>query len=180
MPIPTMCLVNREKLKVLLAAVMRASPLDPNLNSKLMPVAAIRKAVDLNAWAIGSDSDIGGLSQAKLEVFPDGHADAGKGRFYGSLSSKVQSGMRLGGSNVDRSGYAGMRTKVGALSAPKSPIRSEKMCLGTSDSLRAPELGHLAFHISESTREAVLRRGDALLCEYPNGWTRCASNDMLI
>lgn len=75
-------------------------------------MSSIRRPEDLRNWAIGCDADIGGMSQAKLEVYPEGHPDAGKGRFYGVLSSKVQPGMRLGGSKVDRSGYAGIRTKV--------------------------------------------------------------------
>ena len=100
--------------------VMRASPLDPNVNRNMLTMASIRNAEDLKEWAIGSDSDIGGMSSASLETYPDGSVDAGKGRFRGVLSSKVQPGMKLGGSKVDRSGYAGIRTKV---SAPAGLLR---------------------------------------------------------
>lgn len=78
-----------------------------------MHLASIRTTNDLKDWAIGSDSDIGGFSQAKLEIYPENSPDAGKGRFIGSLSSRVKPGMKLGASKVDRSGYAGMRTRVG-------------------------------------------------------------------
>jgi hypothetical protein len=35
------------------------------------------------------------------------------GRFYGHLNGTVNQDMKLGGRAVDRSGYAGMRTRVG-------------------------------------------------------------------
>ena len=91
---------------------MRASPLESDLSLKRLSMASIRNPNDLKNWAIGSDSDIGGFSQAKLELYPENSPDAGKGRFLGSLSSRVQAGMKIGGSKVDRSGYAGMRTRV--------------------------------------------------------------------
>lgn len=97
---------------------MRASPLDPNLGNNTLPLLSIRSSTDLRSWAIGSDSDIGGFSTAKLETYPTTEEggrgeDAGKGKFCGSLSSRVQPGMKLGGNKVDRSGYAGFRSKVG-------------------------------------------------------------------
>lgn len=91
--------------------------MEPNLNSKVLPLISIRKPEDLRSWAIGSDSDIGGLSRATLETYPENSPDAGRGRFYGSLSSKVLPNMKLGGSKVDRSGYAGIRSKVSGCGA---------------------------------------------------------------
>lgn len=92
--------------------VMRASPVDPSLHNKLLPLVSIRKPEDVKQFAIGSDSDIGGHSQAFLDTYPEGSPDAGKGRFHGSLSSKLAPNMKMAGAKVDRSGYAGMRTKV--------------------------------------------------------------------
>lgn len=77
-----------------------------------MVLSTIRSQQDLKDWAIGSDSDIGGFSTAKLEVYPPESSDAGKGRFFGQLSSKVKPGAKLGGNAVERSGYAGIRTRV--------------------------------------------------------------------
>jgi len=100
-----------EQIRDETARVLRASPVDPNYSSKVMPLVSIRKEGDLRNWAIGSDSDIGGLSRATLETYPEDSPDAGKGRFFGSLSSKVLPQMKLAGSKVDRSGYAGIRSK---------------------------------------------------------------------
>lgn len=49
--------------------------------------------------------------QQELDSIPNLDSEAGA-RFYGNLSSQVRQGMKLGGSKVDRSGYAGIRTKV--------------------------------------------------------------------
>jgi hypothetical protein len=92
---------------------MRASPLDPHANAKVLPLVSIRKPEDIRQFVTGSDSDIGGHSKAFLDVYPPESSDAGKGRFHGELSSKIAPGMKLAGTRVDRSGYAGMRTKVG-------------------------------------------------------------------
>ena len=68
-----------------------------------------------------SDSDSTGTSVALKSPGPN--EDGGKGRFYGALSSKVRQGMKLGGNKVDRSGYAGIRSKVRAvLSEADKPI----------------------------------------------------------
>lgn len=92
---------------------MRASPLDPQSTSKVLPLVSIRKPEDIKQFVTGSDSDIGGHSTATLDTYPPDSPDAGKGRFHGVLSSKIAPGMKLAGSKVDRSGYAGLRTKVG-------------------------------------------------------------------
>lgn len=92
---------------------MRASPLDPNKSNKSLTLLSIRRPDDLKHFVTGSDADIGGFSKAALDVYPEESQDAGKGRFHGELSSKVAPGMKLAGSRVDRSGYAGLRSRVG-------------------------------------------------------------------
>lgn len=91
---------------------MRASPLDSSLNTTSLKMASLRSSDDVQNWVIGCDSDIGGFSIANLDTYPSGSPDEGKGRFYGTLSSKVKPGLKLGGNKIDRSGYAGIRTKV--------------------------------------------------------------------
>ncbi|KAL7007241.1 hypothetical protein EMMF5_003080 [Cystobasidiomycetes sp. EMM_F5] len=106
--------INRslEHLREETAKVMRASPLDSSLNTTSLKMASLRSSDDVQNWVIGCDSDIGGFSIANLDTYPSGSPDEGKGRFYGTLSSKVKPGLKLGGNKIDRSGYAGIRTKA--------------------------------------------------------------------
>ncbi|WFD29084.1 hypothetical protein MSPP1_000089 [Malassezia sp. CBS 17886] len=64
---------------------------------------------DISKMAIGSDSDIGGLSRCHLnserETLPDGRSFA-YARFYGTISPQVPRGAAL-----ERSGYAAFRNK---------------------------------------------------------------------
>ena len=108
---------------------MRASPLEPQANSKVLPLVSIRKPEDVKQFVTGSDSDIGGHSKAFLDTYPEDSPDAGKGRFHGELSSKIAPGMKLAGSKVDRSGYAGFRTKVGIAFLPFAHMIAVYKCM---------------------------------------------------
>ncbi|GAA99396.1 hypothetical protein E5Q_06094 [Mixia osmundae IAM 14324] len=86
-------------------ALTRMDPLGTSQKVQ-MTMATLRSPDDLRSFALGADSDIGGHSTAHLDLDADG-----KGRFSGSLSSKVPQGLKLGGSEINRTGYAGFRTK---------------------------------------------------------------------
>ncbi|KAJ1760453.1 hypothetical protein LPJ77_005409 [Coemansia sp. RSA 2523] len=64
-------------------------------------VASVSKKEDLNRWLRGSDSDIGGFSDAWLDITRAGHA-----KFHGYLSQKLPEDTRF-----KRSGYAMVRTR---------------------------------------------------------------------
>lgn len=68
---------------------------------KEMPLAVLQSEKDLAQWATGSDKDIGGFSQAQLEVTPEG-----TGKFHGSISLELPANRE-----IKQSGYAAMRTK---------------------------------------------------------------------
>ena len=87
-----------------------STSVEPSISPNLLAAQT-----EIKNWALGADSDIGGLSWCKLEPYEanaQGEVEAGA-RFYGKLSSQIKPGMKLGGNTVDRSGYAGIRTKVG-------------------------------------------------------------------
>lgn len=64
---------------------------------------------DIKQIALGSDSDIGGLSRCHiaLEHSNEGESPASYARFYGTLSSQIPRGSAL-----ERSGYAAFRNKT--------------------------------------------------------------------
>ncbi|CAO3614159.1 unnamed protein product [Cunninghamella echinulata] len=57
---------------------------------------------DLDLWAIGSDKDIGGFSEATLEITPQN-----TGRFFGNLSLELPVNPE-----IQQSGYAAIRSKA--------------------------------------------------------------------
>ncbi|KAG0223750.1 hypothetical protein BGW42_005703 [Actinomortierella wolfii] len=65
-------------------------------------MASLRSQEDLKDWLVGCDRDIGGFSEAHIEISKEG-----KGRFYGNLSLDLPSN-----EGVEKSGYAGIRTKT--------------------------------------------------------------------
>ncbi|KAF9347708.1 hypothetical protein BGX34_002941 [Mortierella sp. NVP85] len=67
-----------------------------------MPMASLKTEEDLKGWIVGCDKDIGGFSEARLEITKNG-----TGRFHGHLSLDLP-----GNENVEKSGYAGIRTKT--------------------------------------------------------------------
>ncbi|TPX59007.1 hypothetical protein PhCBS80983_g02803 [Powellomyces hirtus] len=68
---------------------------------KEMPMFQFRKVEDLEDWIVGSDADIGGLSEAYWGLTPENSA-----LFWGTISTKVPEGAK-----IDRSGYAGVRSQ---------------------------------------------------------------------
>lgn len=134
------CNAYERRLISSLHPVMRASPLEPQANAKVLPLVGIRKPEDVKQFVTGSDSDIGGHSKAVLDTYPEDSPDAGKGRFHGVLSSKLAPGMKLAGSKVDRSGYAGFRTKVGSFllfqAGPSACSITETYCLSFKSPVR--------------------------------------------
>ncbi|CAO3686715.1 unnamed protein product [Rhizopus stolonifer] len=68
---------------------------------KEMPLAALNTQKDLANWATGCDKDIGGFSEARLELTPEG-----KGKFYGNISLELPTNQ-----DIKQSGYAAIRTK---------------------------------------------------------------------
>lgn len=105
---------------------------------------------------------------------PGPNDDGGKGRFYGALSSKVRQGMKLGGNKVDRSGYAGIRSKVRSgllvLTDPtRLPRKGGHLTMSIlhtvpSITLWPSDVGYITVHIPQDQGQAIARRGDAVLC----------------
>ncbi|KAL1924600.1 uncharacterized protein VTP21DRAFT_4254 [Calcarisporiella thermophila] len=70
--------------------------------SREMPMLQINCKEDLKRWVVGSDKDIGGFSEANLELTPEG-----KGKFHGNISLELPSNLA-----IKQSGYAAIRSKV--------------------------------------------------------------------
>ncbi|TPX72907.1 hypothetical protein SpCBS45565_g00271 [Spizellomyces sp. 'palustris'] len=68
---------------------------------KEMPLFQFQNVEDLQDWIVGSDADIGGLSEAYWGLTPQSTA-----LFWGTLSTDIPPGVK-----IDRSGYAGVRSK---------------------------------------------------------------------
>ncbi|CAO3693657.1 unnamed protein product [Umbelopsis ramanniana] len=69
---------------------------------KELPMFTMNTAKDLEQWVIGCDKDIGGFSEAKLEITPEG-----VGKFSGNLSLELPAN-----TEIQQSGYAAIRSKV--------------------------------------------------------------------
>jgi len=69
---------------------------------KELPMFKLNTPKDLQEWAIGCDKDIGGYSEAKLEITPEGI-----GKFSGNLSLELPAD-----AEIQQSGYAAIRSKV--------------------------------------------------------------------
>ncbi|OBZ80600.1 Complex I intermediate-associated protein 30, mitochondrial, partial [Choanephora cucurbitarum] len=67
---------------------------------KEMPIASLKTEKDRQQWAIGCDKDIGGFSEAELDVVD------GVGRFHGKISLDLPTNQ-----DIKQSGYAAIRTK---------------------------------------------------------------------
>ncbi|KAI8824535.1 complex I intermediate-associated protein 30-domain-containing protein [Fimicolochytrium jonesii] len=68
---------------------------------KEMPLFQFSTVNDLQDWVVGSDADIGGLSEAYWGLTPQQTA-----LFWGSISTQIPEGAKL-----ERSGYAGIRSQ---------------------------------------------------------------------
>ncbi|KAI7819830.1 NADH:ubiquinone oxidoreductase intermediate-associated protein 30 [Gamsiella multidivaricata] len=80
-----------------------------------MPMAALRTQEDLKGWLVGCDKDIGGFSEAHLEITKNGTGKSS--RFYGHLSLDLPEN-----EDVEKSGYAGIRTKTRPGSVFGTPV----------------------------------------------------------
>ncbi|KAI8092962.1 complex I intermediate-associated protein 30-domain-containing protein [Halteromyces radiatus] len=78
---------------------------------KELPMLTLQNKADLDAWAIGCDKDIGGFSEASLEITPHN-----TGRFYGYLSLDLPVNPE-----IQQSGYAAIRSKARASSMFGTP-----------------------------------------------------------
>ncbi|CAE6384959.1 unnamed protein product [Rhizoctonia solani] len=74
--------------------------LNPNVEPRTL--FSFRTPQDLQQYALGSDSDLGGNSTAHLDHHPDGYA-----RFWGDMRLDVKAGLE----GKLRPGYAGFRNK---------------------------------------------------------------------
>ncbi|KAJ3045503.1 hypothetical protein HDV00_009157 [Rhizophlyctis rosea] len=68
---------------------------------KEMPMFDFTEVEKLEDWIVGSDADIGGLSEAYWGFTPENTA-----LFWGNISTEIPAGVKL-----ERSGYAGIRSK---------------------------------------------------------------------
>ncbi|EIE83446.1 hypothetical protein G6F46_003788 [Rhizopus delemar] len=68
---------------------------------KEMPLASLNTKNDLSGWVTGCDKDIGGFSEAHLEITPEG-----TGKFHGNISLELPADPE-----IKQSGYAALRTK---------------------------------------------------------------------
>ncbi|KAI8338257.1 NADH:ubiquinone oxidoreductase intermediate-associated protein 30 [Chlamydoabsidia padenii] len=76
-----------------------------------LPMLSLKTKQDLNAWAIGCDKDIGGFSEASLNLTSDNVA-----RFHGHLSLDLPANPE-----IQQSGYAAIRSKARASSMFGTP-----------------------------------------------------------
>lgn len=84
---------------------------------KEMPLASLNTKNDLSGWVTGCDKDIGGFSEAHLEITPEG-----TGKFHGNISLELPADPE-----IKQSGYAALRTKVSRQTYKK--IKTYKICL---------------------------------------------------
>lgn len=99
---------------------------------KELPMVSFKTEKDLESWAVGCDKDIGGFSEAKLEITPEGH-----GRFHGNLSLELPADNK----EIQQSGYAAIRTK------PKDQTLFGTPCWDTS------LFRYLALHVKGDKRK---------------------------
>ncbi|CAE6435261.1 unnamed protein product [Rhizoctonia solani] len=82
------------------ARIVRMEGLSPNVEARTL--FSFRTPQDIQQYALGSDSDMGGNSTAHLDHHPDGYA-----RFWGDMRLDVKAGLE----GKLRPGYAGFRNK---------------------------------------------------------------------
>ncbi|KAI8967997.1 complex I intermediate-associated protein 30-domain-containing protein [Mycotypha africana] len=94
-------------------------------------MVALNSKADLDKWAIGCDKDIGGFSEAKLEITAEG-----KGKFSGNISLDLPLDKE-----IKQSGYAAIRTK------PRKDTLFGTPCWDTS------LFRYLALHVKGDNRK---------------------------
>ncbi|KEP49302.1 complex I intermediate-associated protein CIA30 [Rhizoctonia solani 123E] len=83
------------------ARIVRMDGVNPDVAPRTL--FSFRTAQDIQQFALGSDSDLGGHSTAHLDHHPDGYA-----RFWGDMRLDVKAGLE----GKLRPGYAGFRNKA--------------------------------------------------------------------
>ncbi|KAF0396321.1 CIA30-domain-containing protein [Gigaspora margarita] len=81
------------------AKILKADPLPWSKEQLLL---SLNSQEDLKKWAIGCDKDIGGYSNASLELTPEG-----KAKFSGNISLELPKN----NSRIEKSGYAAIKSK---------------------------------------------------------------------
>ncbi|CAJ0639870.1 2891_t:CDS:2 [Entrophospora sp. SA101] len=89
--------------------ILRANPIPWDKEMKMLK---LNDQEDLGQWLVGSDKDIGGLSEAKLEITPEN-----KGRFHGYVSLDLPPNYKY-----EKSGYAAIRSKVRGVTIFGTPM----------------------------------------------------------
>ncbi|KAF9301430.1 hypothetical protein BGZ74_006726 [Mortierella antarctica] len=92
----------RRSLSALGSETVKVAKMNHSPWKRELPMASLKTQEDLKGWLVGCDKDIGGFSEAHLEI-----TKQGTGRFYGHLSLDLPSN-----ESVMKSGYAGCRTKT--------------------------------------------------------------------
>ncbi|KAF8981950.1 hypothetical protein BGZ46_002050 [Entomortierella lignicola] len=92
----------RRSINALGAETAKVARMDHSPWKRELPLVSIKSQEDLKGWLVGCDKDIGGFSEAHLEITKNG-----TGRFYGQLSLDLPEN-----ESVEKSGYAGIRTKT--------------------------------------------------------------------
>ncbi|KAF9949134.1 hypothetical protein BGZ70_001915 [Mortierella alpina] len=92
----------RRSLSAIGSETAKVVKMDHSPWKRQLPMASLKTQEDLKGWIVGCDKDIGGFSEAHLEITKNG-----TGRFYGHLSLDLPDN-----ENVEKSGYAGCRTKT--------------------------------------------------------------------
>lgn len=104
---------------------------------KEMPLAALNTQKDLANWATGCDKDIGGFSEAKLELTPEG-----KGKFHGNISLELPTNQ-----DIKQSGYAAIRTKVETKRNPEKENELNVFIAKRPDPVRNTLLGYYVISL---------------------------------
>ncbi|KAG0379841.1 hypothetical protein BGX24_011361 [Mortierella sp. AD032] len=102
----------RRSFRALGAETVKVARMDHSPWKRELPMASLKKDEDLKDWLVGCDKDIGGFSEANLEITKNG-----TGRFFGQLSLDLPEN-----DSVEKSGYAGCRTKTRPSSMFGTPV----------------------------------------------------------
>ncbi|KAG0263423.1 hypothetical protein BG011_008830 [Mortierella polycephala] len=92
----------RRSINAIGTEIAKVPKMDHSPWSRQLPMASLKTQEDLKSWLVGCDKDIGGFSEAHLDITKND-----TGRFYGHLSLDLPEN-----ESVQRSGYAGIRTKT--------------------------------------------------------------------
>ncbi|GJJ76596.1 NADH dehydrogenase [ubiquinone] 1 alpha subcomplex assembly factor 1 [Entomortierella parvispora] len=102
----------RRSLNAIGQETIKVAQMDHSPWKRSMTLAQLKSQEDLKGWIVGCDKDIGGFSDAKLEITKNG-----TGRFSGHLSLDLPDN-----ETVEKSGYAGFRTKTRPSSIFGTPV----------------------------------------------------------